>query len=87
MKNGKFPSVVLWRWVRRFLFKRGFVLIPVKDVEYLEAASLAYHSAQKKHDRDSRDRGYFNGLADQASKTAYTLKQYYPPNAPDQRTR
>ena len=66
--------------VRRFLFKRGFVLIPVSDVEYLEAASLAYHVAQKKRDRDSHDRGYFNGLADQASKTAYTLKKYYPSN-------
>lgn len=73
-------SALALRLVRRCAFARGYALIPVHDIEWLEASSLANHCAQKKHPQDSWDRGYFNGLADQASKTAYKLKQYYPPN-------
>ncbi len=72
----------LGRLIRRYLFARGYALIPVHDIEWLEASALANHCAQKKHPQDSWNRGYFNGLADQASKTAYKLKRYYPHEKP-----
>lgn len=83
-RSGLIKRLVCSGLVQRFLFNRGLVLIHVHTIEWLDASSLANHVAQKKHPQDSWDRGYFNGLADQASKTASMLKSHYPLNDPHQ---
>jgi hypothetical protein len=72
------------QWFCRQLFARGYVVIPIARIERLEWSALANHAAQKKHRQDSWDHGYFNGLADMASKTAYELRQFYPAGCKDE---
>ncbi len=77
----------LWRLIARYAFARGYTLVPTHEIEWLEASAHGDYAALKKHPRDSWERGYFNGMADVASKISYKLTRYYPsPPSPPTRS-
>ncbi len=73
----------LVRWVCR---KRGYLLIPKSELFDMEKTSRDSYRAVKKQEL-LVDRGYFNGIADYASKTAALWRgKYLSPNATGERT-
>ena len=65
------------RWIAA---KFGYALIPIIVIETMELESRNDYVAMKRQNSE-RDKGYFNGLADYASKTAKTFRErYLPPN-------
>jgi hypothetical protein len=53
--------------ILRFL---GFIIIPVEYFETMQLEAKDSYEAMKRKGMPERDIGYFNGIADHASKTA-----------------
>jgi hypothetical protein len=74
-------SVQFKRLVRWILRKCGYLLIPFDELFDMERTGRESYRAMKKQQTD-KDYGYFNGIADHASKTALLWRQkYLSPNA------
>jgi hypothetical protein len=74
-------SVYFERIVRWILRKCGYLLIPFDELFDMERTGRESYRAMKKQQTD-KDYGYFNGIADHASKTALLWRQkYLSPNA------
>ena len=58
----------------------GVCVIPVDEIVSMETGAASDYRYMKRHDLAPRDVGYFNGLADYASKTADRLRCHYLPN-------
>ena len=59
----------------------GFFAIPVDEVSRMEEEARCDYEVMHRDDLAPRDAGYFNGLADYASKTADRLRCHYLPIA------
>ena len=70
------PLVVVQRLVRCL----GYVLIPEWEIQRMEAEGAEYYPVAKRVGISERNAGYFNGLADYASKKGAELRQKYAPN-------
>jgi len=81
MKLKRLWSVALPRLVRQLAARRGYVLLPITEIERMEEDAASYYRAMKGGIFDETGIGYFNGLADHASKTAIQLREKYLPNA------
>lgn len=79
--NNKRPSRCLARLVRLFAARCGYVLLPISEIERMEEDAASYYRAMKGGIFDETGIGYFNGLADHASKTAIQLREKYLPNS------
>lgn len=71
---------VVAHWMNRFVRQFGFVLLPICEIERMDYEGRCAYAAMKKPDRPERDIGYFNGIADHASKTALQFRERYLPN-------
>jgi len=59
----------------------GVCVIPVAEIVNMETGAASDYRYMNRPDLAPRDKGYFNGLADYASKTADRLRCHYLPNA------
>lgn len=74
-----------WRWLARLVRHFGYVLIPTHEIDRLDyEGRCAYAYRDGAQNLSERDSGYFNGLGDCYSKTAYNLRERYLPNAQGQ---
>lgn len=80
MKLKRLWAVALPRLVRQLVARRGYVLLPITEIERMESDAANYYRAMKGGIFDETGIGYFNGLADHASKTATQLREKYLPN-------
>jgi len=65
--------------VNRFARHFGCVLISVSKIEGMESDARDYYNVMKREGISPQNKGYFNGLADYASKTALQLRERYLP--------
>ena len=63
----------VFRWIA---FKFGYMLLPLREIEQMEKDSRSDYDCMRTRTFE-RDRGYFNGMADYASKTAHNFKEKY----------
>lgn len=62
----------------------GFILLPVEEIERMEHDANGDYKYMHNPQLSPQDKGYFNGLADYASKKAAQLRNAYMQNAPHQ---
>lgn len=62
----------------------GFILLPVEEIERMEHDANGDYKYMHHPQLSPQDKGYFNGLADYASKKATQLRNAYMQNAPHQ---
>lgn len=65
--------------LRRVVRPFGFVVIPIEEINWIEQDGIDYYHAMKKPNVGIKDRAYFNGLADYASKKSKQLRDKYLP--------
>lgn len=58
----------------------GVCVIPVAEIERMEEEARGDYEVMHRDSIAPRNAGYFNGLADYASKTADRLRTHYMPN-------
>lgn len=63
------------RIARRF----GLCIIPTSEIDRMESDAASHCTYMKREGLALRDKGYFNGLSDYASKTASRLRELYVP--------
>jgi hypothetical protein len=62
----------------------GVCVIPVAEISRMESGAREDYEVIHRPGIAPRNAGYFNGLADYASKTADRLRTHYMPNAAGQ---
>lgn len=67
-------------WLHRMFGIFGYAIIPIREIEQLEKDSVSDYEVMKREGISERNKGYFNGLADMASKTAHRWRALYIPN-------
>ena len=65
--------------LRRIVRPFGLVVIPIEEINWIEQDGIDYYRVMKKPDVGIKDRAYFNGLADYASKKSKQLRDKYLP--------
>jgi hypothetical protein len=68
-------------WLHRMFGIFGYAIIPIREIEQLEKDSVSDYEVMKRYGISEINKGYFNGLADMASKTAHRWRALYIPNA------
>jgi len=58
----------------------GFILLPVEEIERMELDANGDYKYMHNPQLSPQDKGYFNGLADYASKKATQLRNAYMQN-------
>ena len=58
----------------------GFILLPVEEIERMELDANGDYKYMHNPQLSPQDKGYFNGLADYASKKASQLRNAYMQN-------
>ena len=81
MKALKLLAAFLRGSLHRLVGRFGYVLIPTQELTNMERSAERYYATMKRRGMTERDAGYFNGLADHASKTATELRERYSPNS------
>jgi hypothetical protein len=80
MKALKLLAAFLRGSLHRLVGRFGYVLIPTQELTNMERASEQYYATMRRQGMSERNAGYFNGLADYASKTATELRERHSPN-------
>ena len=70
----------LLRLVRRVAFWCGYAVIPVAEIDAMEAEGISSACYRKHRQLCRQEDGYFNGLADAFSKKAHYFREKYLPN-------
>jgi hypothetical protein len=82
MKLKRLWAVALPRLVRQLAARRGYVLLPITEIERMESDAESYYLAMKRKPYVTKSaKAYFNGVADYSSKSAHRLREKYLPNA------
>jgi hypothetical protein len=81
MKLKRLWAVALPRLVRQLAASRGYVLLPITEIERMESDAESCYLAMKRKPYVTKSaKAYFNGVADYSSKSAHRLREKYLPN-------
>lgn len=66
-------------WLNRVVRPFGLVALPIAEINRMESDGYDNYRAMNKDAKGSEAYGYFNGLADYASKKSKQLREKYLP--------